>query len=174
MWGFTPLFTTSLEDSPPLRALPTSRSTQPLSRSSLSACAPSTPSRNTWSNHTQLFRLPQPPPLQLKPPTTSAPLTRPHPPHPLPKPIYNAPHLSYVTSQVQAEESLSPCLPPAAIPLAKPLPPFQGQHKRQAVSNSPPNASPSAHSSPTRCSPTRNTNTNPLPGLGMWAAQCYT
>jgi len=121
MWGFTPLFTTSLEDSPPLRALPTSRSTQPLSRSSLSACAPSTPSRNTWSNHTQLFRLPQPPPLQLKPPTTSAPLTRPHPPHPLPKPIYNAPHLSYVTSQTPTTSApLTPPHPPQ--PLPKPIP----------------------------------------------------
>ena len=42
-------------------------------------------------------------------------------------------------------------------------PPFQGQHKRQAVSNTPPNASPSAHSSPTHRSPPRTSNTNPPP-----------
>jgi hypothetical protein len=43
-WVSMATYTTSLEDSPPLRALPTSRSTQLLSRSSSSAWSPSTPS----------------------------------------------------------------------------------------------------------------------------------
>jgi len=58
----TPTSTTSLEDSPPPRALPSTQSAQPLSLSSLSACTPSTPSPSPWSNLPQLF-----PPLNYCP-----------------------------------------------------------------------------------------------------------
>ena len=127
-------------------------------RTSVSTTLPvDLPSQNTWSNHTQLVHLPQPPP-----PTTSAPLTRPHPPHPLPKPISNAPHLSYVTSQAQAEESFSPCPPPAAIPLAKPLPPSKANTRGKLSPTPLPAHTPLPHVAPL-CTPPTPTPTPPLP-----------
>jgi hypothetical protein len=90
--------------------------------------------------------------------------------NPLPKPISNAPHLSYVTSHAQAvEESLSPCPPPATIPLAKPLPPSKA-NTRGKLSPTPlpimpvPLHTPLPHVAPLHATPT----TIPLPPLPNW------
>ena len=159
----TPFFTTSLEDSPPLRALPTSRSTQPLSRRSLGACAPSIYSQNTWSNHTTV---PPPPTAAPVPPAPQTPNNK-RPAH-APPPAPPAPQTNFqrpppvLRDLPSTSRGISQSLPSSRshTPRKAP-PPIQGQHKRQAVSNSPlNNASPSAHSSPTRRSPKRNTNPN--------------
>jgi hypothetical protein len=155
----TPFFTTSLEDSPPLRALPTSRSTQPLSRRSLGACAPSIYSQNTWSNHTTVppppTAAPVPPapqtpnnkrPAHAPPPAPPAPQTNFQRPPPvlrdlpstsreisqsLPSSRSHTPCKAPPPTKANTRGKLSPTPLPTHTPLHTSLPYAHHQHRRQ-------------------------------------------